>query len=151
MSRAVRTRRAATRSLPTIAAVTGTCPKCQGSQAREWLEARKAELLEVPYFHVVFTLPPRIGSIAFQNKAVIYDLLFKASAETLLTIAADPKRLGVRIGFTSVLHTWGSAMTHHPHVHMERRRSAPAFGARKQCRSAAREIERGNGLGSTQP
>ena len=94
------------------------CPKCQGSQAREWLEARKAELLEVPYFHVVFTLPPRIGSIAFQNKAVIYDLLFKASAETLLTIAADPKRLGVRIGFTSVLHTWGSAMTHHPHVHM---------------------------------
>src|SRR6202142_2681236 len=68
------------------------CPKCQGSQAREWLEARKAELLEVPYFHVVFTLPPRIGSIAFQNKAVIYGLLFKASAETLLTIAADPKR-----------------------------------------------------------
>ena len=94
------------------------CPKCQGSQASEWLEARKAELLEVPYFHVVFTLPPRIGAIAFQNKAVIYDLLFKASAETLLTIAADPKRLGVKIGFTSVLHTWGSAMTHHPHVHM---------------------------------
>jgi Putative transposase/Transposase zinc-binding domain len=94
------------------------CPKCQGSQAREWLEARKAELLEVPYFHVVFTLPPRIGSIAFHNKAVIYDLLFKASAETLTTIAADPKRLGVKIGFTSVLHTWGSAMTHHPHVHM---------------------------------
>jgi Putative transposase/Transposase zinc-binding domain len=94
------------------------CPKCQGSQAREWLEARKAELLEVPYFHVVFTLPPRIGAIAYQNKAVIYDLLFKASSKTLLTIAADPKRLGVRIGFTSVLHTWGSAMTHHPHVHM---------------------------------
>ena len=94
------------------------CPKCQGSQAREWLEARKAELLEVPYFHVVFTLPPRIGAIAYQNKAVIYDLLFKASSETLLTIAADPKRLGVKIGFTSVLHTWGSAMTHHPHVHM---------------------------------
>jgi Putative transposase/Transposase zinc-binding domain len=94
------------------------CPKCQGSQARDWMEARKAELLEVPYFHVVFTLPPRIGAIAFQNKAVIYDLLFKASAETLLTIAADPKRLGVKIGFTSVLHTWGSAMTHHPHVHM---------------------------------
>ena len=94
------------------------CPKCQGSQAREWMEARKAELLEVPYFHVVFTLPPRIGAIAHQNKAVIYDLLFKASAETLLTIASDPKRLGVRIGFTSVLHTWGSAMTHHPHVHM---------------------------------
>jgi len=94
------------------------CPKCQGSQAREWLEARRAELLQVPYFHVVFTLPPRIGAVAFQNKAVIYDLLFKASAETLLTIAADPKRLGVKIGFTSVLHTWGSAMTHHPHVHM---------------------------------
>lgn len=82
------------------------------------MEARKAELLEVPYFHVVFTLPPRIGAIAYQNKAVIYDLLFKASSETLLTIAADPKRLGVKIGFTSVLHTWGSAMTHHPHVHM---------------------------------
>jgi hypothetical protein len=94
------------------------CPKCQGSQAREWLEARRAELLQVPYFHVVFTLPPRIAAIAFQNKAVIYNLLFKASSETLLTIAADPKRLGVRIGFTSVLHTWGSAMTHHPHVHM---------------------------------
>ena len=94
------------------------CPKCQGSQAQEWLEARKAELLEVPYFHVVFTLPPKVGAIAYQNKAVIYDLLFKASAETLSTIAAAPKRLGVRIGFTSVLHTWGSAMTHHPHVHM---------------------------------
>ena len=94
------------------------CPKCQGEQARDWMAARKAELLEAPYFHVVFTLPPRIGAIAYQNKAVIYDLLFKASAETLLTIAADPKRLGVRIGFTSVLHTWGSAMTHHPHVHM---------------------------------
>jgi hypothetical protein len=94
------------------------CPKCQGSQARDWLQARKAELLQVPYFHVVFTLPPRIGTIAYQNKAAIYDLLFKASAETLLTIAADPKRLGARIGFTSVLHTWGSAMAHHPHVHM---------------------------------
>jgi hypothetical protein len=94
------------------------CPKCQGGQARKWLEARQAELLEVPYFHVVFTLPPRIGAIAFQNKAVIYDLLFKASAETLLTIAADPKRLHAKIGFTSVLHTWGSAMAHHPHVHM---------------------------------
>jgi hypothetical protein len=82
------------------------------------MEARKAELLEVPYFHVVFILPPRIGTIAFQNKAVIYELLFKASSETLLTIVADPKRLGVKIGFTSVLHMWGSAMTHHPHVHM---------------------------------
>jgi Putative transposase/Transposase zinc-binding domain len=94
------------------------CPKCQGSQAREWMQARQAELLEVAYFHVVFTLPPRIGAVAYQNKAVIYDLLFKASSETLLTIAADPKRLGAKIGFTSVLHTWGSAMTHHPHVHM---------------------------------
>ena len=94
------------------------CPKCQGSQARDWLEARKAELLQVPYFHVVFTLPPKIAAIAFHNKAVIYGLLFQASAETLTTIAADPKRLGVKIGFTSVLHTWGSAMTHHPHVHM---------------------------------
>ena len=94
------------------------CVKCQGSQARAWMEARQAELLEVPYFHVVFTLPPRLGAIAYHNKAVIYDLLFKASSETLLTIAADPKRLGVKIGFTSVLHTWGSAMTHHPHVHM---------------------------------
>ena len=94
------------------------CPKCQGRQAREWLEARKAELLDVPYFHVVFTLPPRIATIAYHNKALVYGLLFKASSGTLLTIAADPKRLGVRMGFTSVLHTWGSAMTHHPHVHM---------------------------------
>ena len=94
------------------------CVKCQGSQARAWMEARQAELLEVPYFHVVFTLPPAIGAIAYHNKAVIYDLLFKASSQTLLTIAADPERLGVKIGFTSVLHTWGSAMTHHPHVHM---------------------------------
>src|SRR5450756_1504027 len=94
------------------------CPKCQGSQALAWMEERKAELLPVPYFHVVFTLPVWIGAIAYQNKAVIYDLLFKASSQTMLTIAADPKRLGVRIGFTSVLHTWGSAMTHHPHVHM---------------------------------
>jgi hypothetical protein len=80
--------------------------------------ARAAELLPVPYFHVVFTLPSVIGDIAYQNKAVIYDLLFRASAETMLTIAADPKHLGARIGITSVLHTWGSAMTHHPHVHM---------------------------------
>jgi len=94
------------------------CPKCQGSQALAWMEERKAELLAVPYFHVVFTLPVRIADIAYTNKAVIYDLLFKTSSQTMLTIAADPKRLGVRIGFTSVLHTWGSAMTHHPHVHM---------------------------------
>jgi putative transposase len=79
---------------------------------------REAELLPVPYFHVVFTLPAAIGSIAYHNKAVIYDALFRASAETMLTIAADPKHLGAHIAITSVLHTWGSAMTHHPHVHM---------------------------------
>jgi hypothetical protein len=82
------------------------------------MAARAAELLPVPYFHVVFTLPSAIGDIAYQNKAVIYDLLFAASSETMLTIAADKKHLGARIGITSVLHTWGSAMTHHPHVHM---------------------------------
>jgi hypothetical protein len=94
------------------------CPKCQGAAAREWLAEREAELLPVPYFHVVFSLPGRIADIAYQNKAVIYDLLFKVSAETLLTIAADPKHLGARVGILSVLHTWGSALTHHPHVHM---------------------------------
>ena len=94
------------------------CPKCQGAAAREWLEEREAELLPVPYFHVVFTLPSQIADIAYQNKAVVYDLLFKASAETLTTIAADPQHMGARIAITSVLHTWGSAMTHHPHVHM---------------------------------
>jgi Putative transposase/Transposase zinc-binding domain len=94
------------------------CPKCQGTAARQWLAEREAELLPVPYFHVVYTLPAEIGDIAYQNKAVIYDLLFKASAETTLTIAADPKHLGARIGFISVLHTWGSALTHHPHIHM---------------------------------
>ena len=94
------------------------CPKCQGAAAQEWLAAREAELLPVPYFHVVFTLPGQIADIAYQNKAVIYDLLFKASAETLITIAADPKHLGARVGVLSVLHTWGSALTHHPHVHM---------------------------------
>ena len=94
------------------------CPKCQGAAAREWLAAREAELLPVPYFHVVFTVPAQISDIAYQNKAVIYDLLFKASSETVLTIAADPKRLGARIGITAVLHTWGSALVHHPHIHM---------------------------------
>src|SRR6202451_1788751 len=94
------------------------CPKCQGAAARQWMAAREAELLPIPYFHVVFTLPSAIGDIAYQNKAVIYDLLFKASSETMLTIAADPKHLGARIGITSVLHSWGSAMTHHPHIHM---------------------------------
>ena len=94
------------------------CPKCQGAAAKQWLADRQAELLPVPYYHVVFTLRARIADIAYHNRAAIYDLLFKVSAETMLTIAADPKHLGARIGITSVLHTWGSAMTHHPHVHM---------------------------------
>jgi hypothetical protein len=94
------------------------CPKCQGAAAQQWLAEREAELLPLRYFHVVFTLPARIADIAYQNKAVIYDLLFKASSETMLTIAADPKHLGARIGILSVLHSWGSAMNHHPHVHM---------------------------------
>ena len=94
------------------------CPKCQGAAAKEWLADREAELLPVPYYHVVFTLPAPIADIAYQNKAVIYDILFKAAAETLITIAADPKHLGARIGLTAVLHSWGSALTHHPHVHM---------------------------------
>jgi len=94
------------------------CPKCQAGAARAWLAARQAELLPVGYFHVVFTLPARIADIAYQNKRLVYDLLMRASAETTLTIAADPRHLGARIGITSVLHTWGSAMTHHPHVHM---------------------------------
>jgi hypothetical protein len=93
------------------------CPKCQGAAARAWLAERQADLLPVPYYHVVFTLPAEVGSLAYQNKAVVYDLLFKAAAETLLTIAADPQHLGARIGLTAVLHTWGSALTHHPHVH----------------------------------
>ena len=94
------------------------CPKCQGAAAKEWLAEHEADLLPVPYYHVVFTLPAAIADIAYQNKAVIYDLLFKASAETLITIAHDPKHLGARVAVTSVLHTWGSALTHHPHVHM---------------------------------
>jgi len=94
------------------------CPKCQAAASREWLAEREAELLPVPYFHVVYTLPAPIADIAYQNKRVIYDLLFKAAAETTITIAEDPKHLGARIGLTAVLHTWGSAMTHHPHVHM---------------------------------
>jgi Putative transposase/Transposase zinc-binding domain len=94
------------------------CPKCQAAAAKEWLADREAELLPVPYFHVVFTLPGPIADIAYQNKAVIYDLLLKTAAETLITIAADPKHLGARIGLTAVLHTWGSALTHHPHAHI---------------------------------
>ncbi len=94
------------------------CPKCQGAAAKAWLAARQAELLPVPYYHVVFTLPAPIADIAYQNKAVLYGILFKAAAETLITIAADPKHLGARIGLTAVLHSWGSALTHHPHLHM---------------------------------
>jgi putative transposase/transposase-like zinc-binding protein len=94
------------------------CPKCQGAAAQGWLAAREADLLPVGYFHVVFTLPAEIAPLAYQNKAIVYDLLFRTAAETLLTIAADPKHLGARIGATAVLHSWGSAMTHHPHIHM---------------------------------
>jgi len=91
------------------------CPKCQGAAAKDWLAAREADLLPVGYFHVVFTLPAEIAPIASQNKAVVYDLLFRTAAETLLTIAADPKHLGARIGATAVLHSWGSTMTQNPH------------------------------------
>jgi hypothetical protein len=94
------------------------CPKCQGAAAKDWLCERQADLLPVDYFHVVFTLPAEIAGIAWYNKAIVYDLLFRAASETMITIAADPKHLGARIGITTVLHTWGSAMTHHPHVHM---------------------------------
>jgi len=93
------------------------CPKCQASAARRWLEAREADLLPVEYYHVVFTLPAPISAIAWYNKRVIYGLLFDIAAETLRTIAADPKHIGADIGATLVLHTWGSALTHHPHVH----------------------------------
>lgn len=94
------------------------CPKCQGPAARDWMAARTEDLLPVEYFHVVFTLPAEIARIAYWNKKAVYGLLFRASAQTVSTIAADPKRLGARVGMTSVLHTWGSALTHHPHVHM---------------------------------
>jgi hypothetical protein len=93
------------------------CPKCQWAAAAQWLAAREAELLPVPYYHVVFTLPAQIGAIAYQNKAKVYGLLFTAAAETLITIAADPKHLGAKIGLTAVLHTWGQNLDHHPHVH----------------------------------
>ena len=94
------------------------CPKCQGAAARIWLTEREADLLPIGYFHVVFTLPAEVADVAWQNKAVVYDLLFRAASETMMTIAADPRHLGARIGVTAVLHTWGSAMTHHPHIHM---------------------------------
>ncbi|MCF6433809.1 IS91 family transposase [Leisingera sp. MMG026] len=94
------------------------CPKCQGPAARDWMEARAEDFLPVEYFHVVFTLPAEITRIAYWNQKAIYGLLFRASAQTVMTIAADPKRLGAKVGMTSVLHTWGSALTHHPHIHM---------------------------------
>ena len=94
------------------------CPKCQGAAARAGLAEREADLLPVGYFHVVFTLPAEVAEIAFPNKGAVYDLLFRAASETMMTIAADPKHLGARIGITAVLHPWGSAMTHHPHIHM---------------------------------
>jgi hypothetical protein len=93
------------------------CPKCQWSAAQRWMEARAAELLPVPYFHVVFTLPATIAAVAFQNKAKVYGLLFQTAAETLTTIAKDAKHLGAEIGLTAVLHTWGQNLDHHPHVH----------------------------------
>ncbi len=102
------------------------CPKCQGAAAKEWLAEREAELLPVPYFHVVFTLPAQIADIAYHNKALIYGLLFKAAAETLLTIAADPKHLGARLGFTAILHTWGSAPPTSA-LHRPRRRAFPRW------------------------
>jgi hypothetical protein len=100
------------------------CPKCPAASAKEWLADRQAELLPVPYFHVVFTLPGPIADIAYQNKAVVYDLSLNAAAQTRITIAADPKHRGARIGLTAVLHTWGSALTHHPHAHIIYRAAA---------------------------
>ena len=119
MSRAARSAHTP-RSRTTASSAIGTARSARGAVAKEWLAAREDVIyrLPVPYYHLVFTLPAPIGDIAYQNKAVIYDILFKASAETLSTIAADPKHLGARVGITSVLHTWGSALTHHPHVHM---------------------------------
>ena len=93
------------------------CPKCQGAARAQWLAARQAELLPVPYFHVVFTLPAPVAAIAFQNKAAVYAILFAASAEAMTTLAANPRRLGARIGVVAVLHTWGQTLTHHPQVH----------------------------------
>ena len=93
------------------------CTRCQAAASYEWLEARRRDLLPVAYYHVVFTLPAPLARVAFQNKRVVYDALFKAVSETLMTIGADPKHLGAKLGATLVLHTWGSAMTHHPHIH----------------------------------
>ena len=93
------------------------CPKCQSLTRSQWLEDRQAELLPVEYFHIVFTVPKEISAIAYQNKKVVYDILFRATAQTLRTIAADPKHLGAEIGFIAILHTWGQNLLHHPHLH----------------------------------
>ena len=93
------------------------CPKCQGNARAKWLAARSAELLPVPYFHIVFTLPHELSALVLQNKRLLYDLLFRTSAATLLELARDPKHLGADIGFLGVLHTWGQNLEHHPHVH----------------------------------
>src|SRR5438132_5673799 len=104
------------------------CPKCQGQARAEWLAARQAELLPVPYFHVVFTLPAPVAEIAFQNKERVYAILFRAAAETLRTIAADPKHLGAEIGLVAVLHTWGQNLHHHPHIHCVVPGGGPSLG-----------------------
>src|ERR1700740_1887776 len=93
------------------------CPKCQCLARAQWIEARQSELLDVPYYHVVFTVPEEVAAIAYQNKEVVYGILFQATAETLKTIAADPKHLGAEIGFFAVLHTWGQNLQVHPHLH----------------------------------
>src|SRR5919198_1275865 len=114
------------------------CPKCQGLARAKWLADRQAELLPVPYFHVVFTLPAPLGEIAFQNKAAVYGILFRAAAETLATIAADPKHLGAQLGLTMVLHTWGQTLQHHPHVHCVVTGGAPSLDGTRwvACRTA---------------
>jgi len=103
------------------------CPKCQGLARVQWLAERQAELLPVPYFHVVFTLPAPVGEIAFQNKAAVYAILLRTAAETLTTIAADPRHLGAKLGMTMVLHTWGQTLQHHPHVHCVVPGGGPSF------------------------
>jgi len=110
------------------------CPKCQASAAERWLENQRQDLLPIPYFHVVFTLPEPLRGIAYQNKAIVYDLMFKIASETLLTIAADPKHLGAKIGITAVLHTWGSSLVHHPHLHC-----IVTGGGLAPCKGLARE------------
>src|SRR5664279_4753040 len=94
-----------------------SCPKCQGAARAQWLSERQAELLPVEYFHVVFTVPQEVAAIAYQNKEVVYNILFQATAQTLRTIGSDPKHLGAQIGFIAILHTWGQNLLHHPHLH----------------------------------